>query len=1003
LLAVLLAGCDAKEKTAETESDSARINSVEDLAGRKVATLRGSTLIEDLIKQSIPSCEPVLYDTVQELAGSLLAGEVDAYIAEESTNVVQNYPDLCVIAELGESNCASVFPKTEDGQKLCEQFNAFLEQLRADGSITEIRDSWLGAAENTEVPEISSLTGENGCLNFAVSTVVGAPFAFDQDGTILGYEIDLAFRFCREYGYALNITDYDFSGLLDAVQSGRADMGASCITVTEQRREILQFSESTYSSTLELVVRSADTDIMAVDYLTGEEDTELAERFAGKTIAALTGTIHSETISYMLPESKISFYNNVDDIAEALENGEIDGYVDDEPTARMYIDKYDGQYIVGNLETCNYAFAFPKDSEKSETLIAQMNAFLSDLKKSGDLEKIDAIWFGDDESKKVVNTASLTGKNGILNFAISSETAGVFAYEKDGEYVGYDVDIAVRFCERYGYGINIVDSNFSVMLASIAGGRCDFAGSDITITDARRKKMRFSEPNYYGSVVLISREYSDADTPRLSETSLLDALAGCKLGVLTGTVYDQIAAQYTPQSSVLSYNSVSDLYIALDSGLIDGYYVDLPMGRIAKKGYPDQSIYAVVTLSNNAMIFQKGSLESDILRSQINQYLAEIKADGTFREIGELWFGDDEASKTVDYASLTGENGVLNVATSSMIGEPFAYMKDGQMIGYDLDMICRFCREYGYGMQVVDYDFPGMLAAVTTGKADIGAACITITEEREEIMNFSDTNYYSGVVIVTKEGAFDSRNEEKSVLQTFFDRTVESFQKTFIRENRWKLFAEGLGITMCITLLSVLFGTPLGFVVFLGYRKNRRLFNRSVDFICDILNKMPTVLIVMILYYIVFVGTELNGLWVSVFGFSILFTCTVTSLLKVSVQAVPAGQREASLALGYTESQTFLKVILPQSIRQFLPSYKGEIVSLIKSTSIVGYIAVQDLTRISDLVRSHTFDPFFSLIVSAVIYILFASLLITLVERLQIRIDPQKRSRETIMKGVKTK
>jgi len=1003
MLLSLLPGCGESGSKPETASGSAKINSVEDLAGRKVATLEGSALIAEVIRQITPESEVVFYASVTDVINALQSGEVDAFVTEEASNRTRNYPELCVITELGSSDCAFLFPKTDAGASLRAEFNAFLASIRADGTFNEIDTRWFDAGESARTVDLSSLTGENGTLRFAVSTDVGEPFAYKKDGSCVGYDIDMAARFCAEHGYALEITDYRFTDLIAAVESGEADLGASCVTITEERGELVYFSDVNYSSSFQLVVRAADTDILSVEYLSPGDDSDLAKRFAGKVIGTETGTIHSETISALLPESEISFFNNVDEISAALENGEIDAYVDDEPTARMYIGRYEGQYIVGELEESSYAFAFPKGTEKSELLISQMNAFLAELKQSGDLKKIDEIWFGDDENKKVVNYSSLTGENGTLNFAVSSDTAGVFAYEKNGEYVGYDVDIAVRFCEKYGYQINITDSNFSAMLASVAGGRCDFAGSVITVTGDRKKHLDFSDSNYDGGVVLVSRERSDTDLPVLSDSSLLAALDGCKVGYVTGSIYDRVAEEFTPDSTIMGFNSVSDLCVALDTGILDGYYVDLPSGHIAKKYYPDQEVYAIVSLSDNAMIFPKGTLKSDILRSQVNQFLAEIKADGTFKEIHRTWFGEDESLKTVDYASLTGENGVLNVATSSMIGEPFSYMKDGQLVGYDLDMICRFCREYGYGMNVLDYDFAGMLAAVSSGKADIGAACITVTEERKEIMNFSDTNYYSGGALVTHAGGVAAGSEKKSGVGEFMDRIAESFQKTFIRESRWKLFARGIGTTICISLLAVLFGTALGFLTYLRYRKNRKLYNRAVDLICATLSKTPTVMILMILYYIVFVEAKIGGFWVSVIGFSILFTGTVITLLKVAVRAVPAGQREAALSLGYSESDTFMKVILPQSLGQFLPVYKGEIVSLIKSTAIVGYIAVQDLTKVSDLVRSRTFEPFFALVVSTLIYILIASLLIALVERLQIRTDPKKRSADKILKGVKRK
>ena len=120
------------------------------------------------------------------------------------------------------------------------------------------------------------------------------------------------------------------------------------------------------------------------------------------------------------------------------------------------------------------------------------------------------------------------------------------------------------------------------------------------------------------------------------------------------------------------------------------------------------------------------------------------------------------------------------------------------------------------------------------------------------------------------------------------------------------------------------------------------------------------------------------------------------------VNTVEKGQTEAAYALGVGNWRTFFDIVLPQAIPHILPSYKGEIGSLIRGTSIVGYIAVQDLTKMGDIVRSRTYEAFFPLVVVAIIYILLAVLVNLLIGRAIDWIDPRKRDREAILKGVKT-
>ena len=120
------------------------------------------------------------------------------------------------------------------------------------------------------------------------------------------------------------------------------------------------------------------------------------------------------------------------------------------------------------------------------------------------------------------------------------------------------------------------------------------------------------------------------------------------------------------------------------------------------------------------------------------------------------------------------------------------------------------------------------------------------------------------------------------------------------------------------------------------------------------------------------------------------------------MNAIDRGQFEGSYALGYSKAQTFYKVILPQAAQHFMPLYSGEVVSHIKATAIVGYIAVQDLTKMGDIIRARTYEPFFPLITVAVIYFLFGRLLALIVRAIARRLDPKQRSRERILKGIRT-
>ena len=234
------------------------------------------------------------------------------------------------------------------------------------------------------------------------------------------------------------------------------------------------------------------------------------------------------------------------------------------------------------------------------------------------------------------------------------------------------------------------------------------------------------------------------------------------------------------------------------------------------------------------------------------------------------------------------------------------------------------------------------------------------------------------------------------------DGIISSFHKTFIREGRWRLFADGVLTTLLITLLSILFGTLLGFALFMLCRNGNPVANLVTRFCLWLVQGMPMVVLLMILYYIIFGSVAISGVAVAVIGFTLTFGAAVYGLLKMGVGAVDNGQYEAAYALGYSNRRTFFKIILPQALPHVLPAYRGEIVGLIKATAIVGYIAVQDLTKMGDIVRSRTYEAFFPLIAVTIIYFVLEGLIGFFVSRISVSFNPKRRKPADILKGVKT-
>ena len=703
---------------------------------------------------------------------------------------------------------------------------------------------------------------------------------------------------------------------------------------------------------------------------------ETLDGLSGREVGVVTGAVYDKVVAERVPDAKVSYFNNNTDEVAALLAGKIDAMVTDEPMARDIARQTEGLRVLPELfREDSYAFAFPLDRAD---LCEEVNGALAKLKADGTLAEIDARWFGGDEAAKVLPELELTGEKGTLRFATVA-TSPPFSYFKDGEIVGYDIEVVLRICHALGYGLELSDMDFGAVIPGINAGKYDMAGACITVTEERRQSVLFSDADYTGGIVAVVRGGQAAP-------SALDALDGKSLGVNTGAVFDRVIAERLPAAKVSYFNNLPDETAALLGGKIDAVVTDEPMARYAVSKEPSLAIVPELFREDSyAFAFPPGRAD---LQQQVNEVLARFREDGTLAEVDARWFGTDEAAQVLPDVALTGENGTIRFATTGS-SAPFSFMKDGQVVGYDIELALRICAELGYDLELSAMDFGGMIPGLTSGKYDMAGACITVTEERKQSVLFSDANYTGGIVAIVRTDA--------AAAPGLWERIQSGFYKTFVLEDRWQLFAQGLGITVLISVLSAVLGTVLGFGVCMARRSRHRWASVPARVFVRLVQGVPVLVFLMILFYLVFTNTK-NGIVVAVAGFAINFAAYVSEMMRTGIDTVDPGQLEAAAALGYSRAQAFWRITAPQAIRYILPVYRGEFISMVKMTSVVGYITIQDLTRMSDIVRGLTYDAFFSLISTAIIYFALANLLAAALSLLEKKVDPKHRKRE--VKGV---
>ena len=734
----------------------------------------------------------------------------------------------------------------------------------------------------------------------------------------------------------------------------------------------------------------------------GQTGTGVADwrSYNGKRIGVLTGTLLEDVAKEFFPDSEYVYIDSYPDCGAALLSGKIDAFLADEPNVKtMHFEEPDIDYIHDRIREQDVSFAFRKNDPESEKLCEEFNVYLAKIRTNGVLQLMDDIWMGVDEYRKTVDMSGLTGENGTIR-VVTTATDMPWSYIKDGKNAGYDIDLLAHFCMDRGYNLKIEDVSFAARIPALQSGRGDIT-TGMNVTPERMEEVLFCDATYKNGIVLavpaadlkgINQDKKDISTDKEPEFRTFDELKGRTISMITGAPFENMILSKVSEVNEFTYfTTMPDMMLAIRTGKTDAGLMNNAVAELAANKDPELCVFPE-SLGDTAfgLGFKKGDPRRDEWQAAFDRIPAETR-----EALWNKWTGADDSKKTLPAQDWPGKNGTVNVACCDAL-EPMSYMGEGgECLGLDIETILLIAKELDVHVEFTPMDFSAVLSSIGAGKADIGCGSIVVTDERKESMDFLEYAPAAFVFIVRTA-------VHEAPVNNFIDRIKASFEKTFVRENRYELFISGIITTILITVLSIIFGTAFGFLVYMGTRNGSKAANAFAKAFVWLIQGMPVVVLLMILYYIIFAKAKVSGTAVAVIAFTLVFGAGVFGMLKMGVGAVDKGQSEAALSLGYGDIKAFFRVIFPQAIPHFLPTYKGEVVALVKATAIVGYIAVQDLTKMGDIVRGRTYEAFFPLIAVAVIYFILGAMLTAVVDKLEVNINPKLRKKEDILSGVKT-
>ncbi len=939
-----------------------KLTGLEDIKTHTVGVILGN-LHDVWMNQNYPDASILRFDNYPDVMMSLDAGNtdigmIDGVVYSTALKKTGKYETLAVLFD----DPYGVGFRL-DNTALRDQFNVFLNKIHDNGVYDEMVVRWIDNYDTAKMPEWpDKLSGKPlrlGCT--------GASDAFDiiQNGRNAGFDIELIERFGREIGRPVEFYTFKFGSLIAALSSGKVDMIASAMSISPERAKQVAFSDPYFiSQSLAVVLKERYGGASATP---AEKKSKSGwasmDDVKDKRFGVLMSSTQDEYVTKIYPEADILRIDMSPDLVLALKTGQCDVIVLMSPEVKEILKKNDDIAVLDpDIFPVEFGIGF-----RDGALRDRFNIFLSETRKSGLYDEVVSRWM---DSVQTASMPRLQVPDGAKPLVIGTTAQSMpFTFFKDGAPAGLDIELVARFAALEGRAVKFEVMSFGGLIPALISGKIDIMAAAAMMTAERRRQVKFSDAYYKaGSTVLALKK--NLATEKLSTPAPLhdgSDLASSSVGAMTGTTGEMYIGHNYPKARLSLFDDITDAIAAMRAGKTDYVITAYTTATLAARHNKDLFVLPREYISDPAAIaIRKDNTE---LLDRINGVLGGFRREGVLEDIAKRWLNEDGGG----YKGVEAPAGapVLKVAVAAN-REPMCFVRDGRIVGLDCELIERIAAKLGMRVEYQDMKFSALITALESGRADVVISNYTRTEERAKRINFTADYFVNPQVLLTMV----QQEETPAIAGTsWFSRVKESFYNNLVLEKRWRMIVEGLKATLVITFFAVILGTILGGVVCALRMSRRKTLNGFARLYITVMRGTPILVMLMIFFYVIFASSGMNATVVAIITFALNMAAYSSEMFRTSIEGVDHGQKEAGIAMGFTKLQTFIYIIMPQAVKKVVPVYKGEVISLLKMTSIVGYIAVVDLTKASDIIRSRTFDAFFPLIVVAIIYFLLAWLL----------------------------
>lgn len=389
--------------------------------------------------------------------------------------------------------------------------------------------------------------------------------------------------------------------------------------------------------------------------------------------------------------------------------------------------------------------------------------------------------------------------------------------------------------------------------------------------------------------------------------------------------------------------------------------------------------------SHYGFAFPKGNP----LIADFNRVILQMQDNGQIDSIVEKWTDGEDTS--VPEQNWPGKNGTLTCLISPTI-EPICYCdEDGTLCGIDIELLLAISEKLDYTIEFFEDSFEDLIPAVAAGQADFAASGITVTEGRNGYVDFTEGYLDAGTALIVLDSDF-------SAVRGLGVSLMSSIRRTFMEDGRGKALLDGLGITLMLIFVTTALGLAFGGALFLWQYSGSKLAKKLLPAVSYIFGLLPFPTWLLFCFYVVFRNMSGAGFAAAILGLAFSYGLSVYGTLMGGLGAIPAGQIDAAVAMGYDKWAALKNILFPQILPGFLAGMDGATVGHIKCTALVEFVAVQDIQAVADMISGQTAEPFLPILLTAVVYVLLGVIASKLIGRLRMRLCPDEVGEEAVRK-----